>query len=236
MEKKNVIGVFQDNEEGRTSHYVLPPGEKGTPFATFVKELSSDIMCEDLPKGQVHKVGAPRPAMLKQEAQFAYFKVINMALDVIESGSCFEKLHEDIITITDYFELPRLLVNNLKERTPDLTQKNVTQLGEMLARVTAGASQSYKANNAVNPEFKDLLKLLENYGPGDDFFIMRYPSCNCPLANKSHLFVTFYDFTMDILRYTDQEGYTHVMTGLVYPHDWDVGLQENTQMVKHYNK
>jgi hypothetical protein len=27
-----------------------------------------------------------------------------------------------------------------------------------------------------------------------------------------------------------------VMTGLVYPHDWDVGLQENTQMVKHYNK
>ena len=80
-------------------------------------------MSDKMPAGQVQSAGQQNLAMFTPEAQDILFKVTNMVVDVIESGWCFEILHEDMIIITEYFEAPRLSYTSLKPKTDPRVKK-----------------------------------------------------------------------------------------------------------------
>ncbi|KAM3223601.1 hypothetical protein ACQJBY_057140 [Aegilops geniculata] len=149
-------------------------------------------------------------------------------------GSCFEILHERNITFTEYFNIPKLIANNLKDSSAEDTKSNMTALAKMLHRVVTRASNIYGKNNRANPEFRHLIQHIKGYREGDSFFMMRYHMCNLPLPNRCFMYVAMYDYIMDILRITDPEAFHYVISGLQYPQDWHIQCQHNTYLAFYY--
>nr|XP_051191694.1 uncharacterized protein LOC127305323 [Lolium perenne] len=212
------------------------PGEKSTSFQQFVSGLADDIMSDQLPEGQTPVVGMDPPAMFIPSAQRVLFRVINMVIDMIDVGFCPKKLHEDNIVITEYFEIAKLLMDNLEPSSDEAVERCVKALGEMLDRVVTEASKIYMGNKRANPEFRCLLGVLENYERGDDLYLARFPACFCPLANRTSLYVSMYDFIISILKFADQQAYSHVVAELDCPPGWPDALQNNTQVAKAYKR
>ncbi|KAI4991457.1 hypothetical protein ZWY2020_039828 [Hordeum vulgare] len=234
--KKAVI-----NKPPRICHYLLLPGENGTPVIDFVKSLlpgkktgakrETDIMCDQEPVGQTQRWLNP-PASFTESVKQILFRITNMPLDVISSGHCFESLRPENIIVTDYFEIPKLLVANLKERTAEGTKANLTALGNLLDQLVSETSEKYYTDSSINPEFKHLIQHIKGYQQGDPFFLMRYPICYVPLENRSFLYAEMYDYIMDILRETDPEAFQFVITSLSYPLDWNAQCQSNTYLLQ----
>uniref|UniRef100_A0A453Q300 Uncharacterized protein n=2 Tax=Aegilops tauschii TaxID=37682 RepID=A0A453Q300_AEGTS len=223
------------NAAQRNCYYLLQPGEANTPFLAFMRSLGNDIMTNEPPPGQNQPVVDP-PARFIPPAQQGLFRVINMVLDIIQSGSCFEILHERNITFTEYFNIPKLIANNLKDSSAKGTKSNLTALAEMLDRVVARASYIYDKNSRANPEFTHLIQHIKGYRQGDSFFMTRYHMCTLPLPNRCFMYVAMYAYIMDILRNMDPEAFHYVISGLRYPEDWHIQCQHNTYLAFYYRR
>ncbi|XBH81521.1 hypothetical protein VPH35_107084 [Triticum aestivum] len=214
----------------RICHYLLLPGENGTPVTDFVKGLAGEIMCDRDPVGQTQALDTP-PASFIESVKHILFRVTNMPLGVLESGYCFQSLQLENIVVTDYYEIPKLVVDNLEKRTAKGTKANLTALADMLHQLVGEASAKYHTDKDINPEFKHLLQHIKGYQQGDPFFLMRYNVCYVPLENRPFLYVEMYDYVMDILRYTNPEALQFVISNLSYPLDWNVQLLNNSYLV-----
>lgn len=232
--KKKRGGIGKSSQ---TCPYVVHPEERKrcVPIIEFMQGIGGDIMSVEAPPGQA--AGATNaPARLIRRAQLILFRAIDMVLDILESDNCFDSLSENLIVVDEHFEIPRLLLNNLVEKSDLNVKRNLNELGKLLDHVVSEASDSYAKNKGINPEFKHLIQMMKVYQPGDCLFLMRYHVCNIPLGNRCFLYMAMYEFVMDILRFADQESFIFVMSHLIYPPDWFIKLQSNSYLASDYKK
>ncbi|CAM0877442.1 unnamed protein product [Alopecurus aequalis] len=236
-------GIPRGNQMGKKSkkgkapacirHHVAVPGEFFQILVDYVKEYPAEVITEQ-PPGQSASHHAPESECLTDRTRLFLFLIIDMIDDLVNEGICLEELKAQNIVILSNGRPKLNGVEFVERKDLDTLMKFKEKVSENYLQLSGIFSREFLDKVPFMPADVTHLLFLMKQNAWEMRLLINYHAATVPRANILTLYIRVYNYTWEILRTKDPDGYSYVLKNMEFDPMWRQLVPYNRHLQRYY--